>query len=1016
MRYALVIVFDLLVACAAAVIWWRYVPLEDGSYTVANDRIAWRIEVSNGVLATTMIENLGTGERLALAGDDFVLRVGSASAIGWGNDFQKPGESYPPLIVRDAVLVTPSRCRPQMLVRGWRTWRFILYEPWLNCTVELAFEAKRGAPWLHRRLRLASCATNVLLAIDGAVQARWQAGATPGLGGLGQPLFLDDTWFLALEHPCALNLFTNGCVLLQQFPGTRFGADGVELEPLVVGTAAKGAVRDVATRYVRSIALPLRPLTLYNTWCDLRADELTTSNVTAATVQLAEQLRKQGAKLDVIAVDDGWFIPKSIWECDRAKFPGGFADLARIARACGSQPGIWLPLSGHSLDTAWGGGRGYEVASTKYYCMTGSNYNNSLREQLCTVIQQGEIAYFKHDFNFFWCGRTDHGHFPSKEQSTEANVDVLFSLLDMERRAKPGIFLAATTGTWPSPWWLAHADCIWMGGSDHDFDRTQPCSRPSVFEMNYRDGALFSLLVEQGLLFPLPALMTHGVVDARHTPYDVRQEDDEGWANYVMNYLGRGTMMRELYLTPANLTQKRWTILGRGLAWAHSLDAAMAAAHFILGNPRKGELFGYAGDADGLRYASLRNPGLASAATSMAAIGLSGSVGEIVYPWHEWVAAGTGSVVEVPGEAVLQAMACAPARPVPLGVHALMLTGTATMTEYEIQVAPGMSKFTVSSPVRIKGVEGAGIGGITGNADHVAEVALRGQVATAAFAVSRATVSSNGVMECCAVVEGAVRARLRLVIRGGGPATPMVLINAGAVPVECVSGDGWRLFNVPLEPGTNNVRVGWKGAGAATVQMFAAREVFGRPVTLRITHAAVPGSNAEPRPVPILQDTYRYSMAVTKATAVTLSDQSMDIKQSRAVTREQIATAVRAWLTYDVFDANGGEFAGKRLSVNGEFIGLLATNTATMTSWCPAETELPAEAVHCLKLDNSLSVKDATRDCYKVRNFRLVVELPDGRQVQTDQDPMTYCSNMTWAHKEGMALPLDGTKATLLSF
>ena len=31
------------------------------------------------------------------------------------------------------------------------------------------------------------------------------------------------------------------------------------------------------------------------------------------------------------------------------------------------------------------------------------------------------------------------------------------------------LYINQTTGTWPSPFWLMHADSIWRGGDDHGF-------------------------------------------------------------------------------------------------------------------------------------------------------------------------------------------------------------------------------------------------------------------------------------------------------------------------------------------------------------------------------------------------------------------------------------------------------------------------------------------------------------------------------------------------------------------
>ncbi len=589
MRKTLSILLFALIAGVLCLVWWRYVPLADGEYVVCNNRIAWHMTVSNGVLRTTHVE--GVVERLEVqpGSADFALRIGHAKTIGWAPEHKKPTDRYPPYMVRDGVTVTPENCRAVRLIRGWRTWKFMLHQPQLNCNVYLVFRAGGNEPWLRRRIMLQACNPQEELATDqAAYHVRWNVKELPALGGRGQPLFLDDTWFIGLEHPHSENLYDKGTVVLKQYPGYRFGVEPLPLQSMVVGCGERGAVRGTVNRYVDSIRRPPRSLTLCNTWCDLRKDELTEDNMAKSAEAFRANLLPYDASLDAYVIDDGWFNPKSIWKEDESKLPRGILGVRERIEGCGMSLGLWLPLNGHSLDTSWGAAQGYEKVGDKFYCMSATNYNAALRRQLKKLIREGNLQYFKHDFNYFWCGHTRHGHFPSREQSTEANVDALLSLLKMEARENPDIFLAITTGIWPSPWWLPYVDTIWMGGADYEHNKNIPATRGSAFEMNYRDGRLYELLVAKGLVFPLSALMTHGIVDGRHVGYRVKNEDDEGWANYVMNYLGRGTMMRECYMTPSNLTEKRWEILARGLRWADAMDACMVNAHFILGDPRRG--------------------------------------------------------------------------------------------------------------------------------------------------------------------------------------------------------------------------------------------------------------------------------------------------------------------------------------------------------------------------------------------------------------------------------------------
>jgi len=61
------------------------------------------------------------------------------------------------------------------------------------------------------------------------------------------------------------------------------------------------------------------------------------------------------------------------------------------------------------------------------------------------------------------------------------------------RKKRPSIWINLSTGTWPSPFWLMHADCIWRRGHDHFFVKRdgKPEGAPREDWITYRDGQTY---------------------------------------------------------------------------------------------------------------------------------------------------------------------------------------------------------------------------------------------------------------------------------------------------------------------------------------------------------------------------------------------------------------------------------------------------------------------------------------------------------------------------------------------
>ena len=1007
---------------ALAFVWWRYAPARDGVYVIKSRACAWTIAISNGVVQTILLEHLPSRTRLPIEGDDFLLRVGTARSIGW-RALAGPGAvTRSEFCVRDGVLLTPRACVARWVIRGLRSTTFVLQPQRGNFQIALRFEPDRAGGWLRRTITLRATDAQ-RYAIDFADQTRWQVPVTVSGGGRGQPLWLANTFFCGLEHPFNDNFVSNGLVVLRQYPGASFGVEPLALQTMVVGAAAPGQAHLAFSQYMAALRRPPRAVTIYNTWCDLRDTQLTFAAVTNQVAALRTACTRYNLPLEVIVLDDGWEDKNSIWFPRVDRFPGGLAPLGAALTQLGFRTGLWLPLSGTMLNVEWGGARGYEVACQTYYCMSGTNYNGVLRDRICELVNDMDLALFKHDFNYFVCGRSEHGHFPGELQSSEANVNALLDLLRMERRLRPDLYLAVTSGLWPSPWWLPYCDTIWMGGKDHDFDKRLPASRGSAFEMNYRDGALYQLLVADSNTFPLSALMTHGIVDARHTVYDVAAEDDEGWANYLMNYLGRGTLMRELYITPDKLSPLRWDILGHGLRWATTLNACMAQSAFTLGDPRTGAVFAYTGNDGRRAYASIRNPSLRTLVVRADQLGLTNEICDIVYPWHLALRNCPDLSFDIPPEAVVQIESyprSAITAPLVLGTRARVTTANATTTEFAIAVdgAPREVTLAAAPGQRITAVNATGTTVLHGE-DGIWRVRVGDLTARETTCVRGATMAPGPAFTADILVPPQEQAWLKCVLWSSQALAPKLTINNVPTVGAWHAGTGWQLLTLRLQPGANDVRVQFQKDAVpsnATAQVFLTTQQRKQDATLTVTHSAVATSATRARPLPLLQDVARSSHEVlAPVNLLAHADALVDHARIARVQRE-LAGARAAVLLLDCFDVNGGDYANKQLFLNGVFIGQLPSNPPPLAAWAALRVPLPKESLAKLGADNMLTLVDNTGDSYKVRLGQLLVTLRDGQVKASLAQSNVFSTAMSWKHAEGRQIPRDGAPMAVLSF
>jgi len=410
-------------------------------------------------------------------------------------------------------------------------------------------------------------------------------------------------WFAGLEHPLAVSSVEGGrarAVLTRELPlrpGAPFTLSSV------VGITRPGQLRRDFLAYVeRERAHPYRTFLHYNSWYDIGYFSKYNETEALAVIDTfgTELAKKRGVVLSSYLFDDGWDDPKTLWGF-HGGFPNGFTPLRAAAARYGSAPGVWLsPWGGYGKPKedrlANGREQGFET-NRGGFALSGPKYYQRFHETCLTMIRRYGVNQFKIDGT----GNVANA-IPGSE--FDSDFDAAITLIGELRRERPDLYVNLTTGTFPSPFWLRYADSIWRGGEDHSFagvgtDRQQ--------WITYRDGDTFRGVVSRGPLFPLNALMLHGLIYARQAK-KLDTDPAHDFTSEVRAYFGTGTQLQEMYVTPSLLTQENWDALAEAANWSRANADVLADTHWVGGDPRQLEVYGHAAWSSRRGILSLRNP------------------------------------------------------------------------------------------------------------------------------------------------------------------------------------------------------------------------------------------------------------------------------------------------------------------------------------------------------------------------------------------------------------------------
>lgn len=437
-------------------------------------------------------------------------------------------------------------------------------------------------------------------------------------GGWGEPIFLDEQAFAAIEHPAGLNQGDRGRIRLMHFPGRRLPpGKSLETHTANVSVTKPGEALSRFISYIqersprRKKALALyTPYGVNNQWggCPPLADVEVLD-----TLGVLEKWQEKGVKFDYFTLDQGWVDPTSdLTRFAPQCFPNGPGRIAERVRALGMEFGLWFAVS-------WGGwscgeyppvwaslipapGKPDEPAAPALayrngyladggvpgqLCVASEPYFSILKDAVLYHIKQNRLRFFKLDTGNYYCNSILHNHLPGK-YSVEAMYERLLDIAATARAADPDVYVMWYWGI-RSPFFALHGDSIFESGLFMEGSGTS--WYPTLY---YRDSVTLNLDQSTQFAKTIPPVNKDSLgiwlADTRWGNFMGNQR----WREALVMDLGRGNLLFPQLWGDANLLNGRDVdFLAELISLVKKHEALFLRPRRTLGEPWKNEVYGY---------------------------------------------------------------------------------------------------------------------------------------------------------------------------------------------------------------------------------------------------------------------------------------------------------------------------------------------------------------------------------------------------------------------------------------
>ncbi|MHB0960375.1 MAG: NPCBM/NEW2 domain-containing protein [Pirellulaceae bacterium] len=451
---------------------------------------------------------------------------------------------------------------------------------------------------------------------EGAVAIADQATISPPAS---YPVLLKN-FFVGIEFPVASTRIDNARVIVAHHPGLRLQPDTwYETRRAVYGGADAGQEKERFRRYIQAHTPGgFQRMFVWETWISVPLRYTETDQAEVLKIIHDNLLTRHNVTVDACVLTAGWSNPESIYQLDRARFPGGFDGIQAACVQNGLAPGFWISpcaFYGFALDTKWAKDQGYETLALnenlRVACIGGKRYQSEFKKRVVEMFEKHGMTYAYFDGFASTCSETDHGH-ELGALSAEILAENLIDVFQACRAVQPSAWLEATCfGGNASPWWLFHVNTV-LGnyGDDCMFGRVPaPVYRESQTTGRDRanlQGCVYSILpvAQQEVFAGLYCHTTEPLVN-----------------DAVMGVL-RGNMLYLLCTNPRLVSDYGWSALARVIGWARTNTKTLAQTEpllpaswdsgmcpkYVYEGPTPREAYGYAHWAADEGIVAIRNP------------------------------------------------------------------------------------------------------------------------------------------------------------------------------------------------------------------------------------------------------------------------------------------------------------------------------------------------------------------------------------------------------------------------
>lgn len=419
-------------------------------------------------------------------------------------------------------------------------------------------------------------------------------------------------FFFGVESPFAFHELTDGRMSFWVKKTSALPAKAEYSHSTVTGVSAEGQMRRSFAYYISlERAHYYRQFNHFNGWYD-DPFNYHEKRLKETVETLGNELQtKRGLPISSYVLDDGWDNANdpNTWYFNKHKTPNGFRPLLKLADKYDTGFGVWMsPFGGYGgrnerikgAKTYGGESKVDKISGDRLMSLAGPNYYNRFKTAAVDLIENHGLNFMKVEF----------GMWDDYREQWQDDAEAVLAMVDTLRDKKPDFFVNASSGTYPSPFWLMTLESTWRagGGDMPNLVRDFTGDHKREHWIGGRDHATYNRVIQRAPLYPVNSLMIHGIAIGQSFYPATYPNDITSIKHEVRSFYASGVTCSELYISHTLLTDEMYDVIAEAGKWAYSNRDILEDAHWIGGNPGEGEIYGRAGWNKRGAYIYLRNP------------------------------------------------------------------------------------------------------------------------------------------------------------------------------------------------------------------------------------------------------------------------------------------------------------------------------------------------------------------------------------------------------------------------